>query len=89
MPDNSALHLLLSDAYTMGLRGKRADALATISRALAQNPEMLQSAQTRCSEMAATIAARSQGGRVGCVITKAYHDLLTEALKGVPDAAER
>lgn len=88
MPDNSALHLLLSDAYTLSRHGKKAEAVARISTALAENRQMLQSAHTRCAEMAGVLAARASGGRVACVITKSYHELLTEALKGVKDAAE-
>ena len=81
MPDNSDLHLLLSEAYTLSQHGKKAEAHTTISKKLAENPQMLQSARTRCDEMAQTIRARALGGRVGCVITKAYHEMLSAALK--------
>lgn len=82
------LHILLSDAYTLSQHGKKAEAHTMIGRVLAENPEMLQCARTRCAEMAEVITARSSGGRVGCVITQAYHGLLTEALKGVADGAQ-
>lgn len=69
-------------AYAKAHAGDRHGAVAHLRDRFASE-DARKAAEKHATDIAAIVAARSQGARCGCYITKFTHDLLTEALADV------
>lgn len=80
MENRIELNRQLGYAYRRKIEGNEGGAVAALHSALADDADLLRAARARNAEMAAVLAA----GRL-CHLTRTYHDLLTPALKGLPN----